>query len=221
MTRTAIQIDTQAEPDCAVVWLHGLGATGHDFEPIVEQLNLPKSMRARFIFPHAPMRAVTINNGAHMPAWYDIYGLDIDSEEDAEGIQATTTTIHSLIERQVEQEGIRARRIVLAGFSQGGALALYAGLRYQHPLAGLLGLSCYLPLHRQLQGYAARGAQPPPILLAHGNLDEVIPLAFAQLARKLLELRGFQVCWREYPCAHTVCPQEIADIRTWLLKCWR
>ena len=220
MTLTAIHIDTQAEPDCAVIWLHGLGANGHDFEPVAEQLNLPKSVRARFIFPHAPVRAVTINDGAHVPAWYDIYGLDMDSEEDAEGIQAITTTITSLIERQAAQ-GIQTRRIVLAGFSQGGALALYAGLCHQRPLAGLLGLSCYLPLHRQLQSYVVHSNQPPSIMLAHGIHDEVIPPAFARLARKLLEQQGFQVRWREYPCAHTVCPQEIADIREWLLECWQ
>lgn len=220
MTLDAIQIDTQAEPDCAVIWLHGLGANGYDFEPVVEQLDLPKSIRARFVFPHAPVRAVTLNNGAHMPAWYDIYGLDVSSEEDVEGIQTIKMAIDALIEQQVNQ-GIQTRRTVLAGFSQGGALALYTGLSYPHRLAGLLALSCYLPLHRQLQDYAAHNSQLPPIFLAHGVHDDVIPLAFAQLAWRLLEQRGFQVRWQEYPCAHTVCPQEIADIRGWLLKRWQ
>ncbi len=220
MTLDAIQIDTQAEPDCAVIWLHGLGANGHDFEPVVEQLDLPKSVRARFIFPHAPVRAVTLNNGAHMPAWYDIYGLDMDSEEDVEGIQTIKMAINALIEQQVNQ-GIQTRRIILAGFSQGGALALYTGLSYPHQLAGLLALSCYLPLYRQLQDYIAQNGQLLPIFLAHGALDDVIPLAFARLAWQLLEQQGFQVRWREYPCAHTVCPQEITDVRGWLLKCWQ
>ncbi len=220
MTLDAIQIDTQAEPDCAVIWLHGLGANGHNFEPVVEQLDLPKSVRARFIFPHAPVRAVTLNNGAHMPAWYDIYGLDMDSEEDVEGIQTIKMAINALIEQQVNQ-GIQTRRIILAGFSQGGALALYTGLSYPHQLAGLLALSCYLPLYRQLQDYIAQNGQLLPIFLAHGALDDVIPLAFARLAWQLLEQQGFQVRWREYPCAHTVCPQEITDVRGWLLKCWQ
>lgn len=220
MTLSAIQIDTQPDPDCAIIWLHGLGANGHDFEPMVEQLNLPDSVRARFIFPHAPSQAVSLNNGMHMPAWYDLHGLDKDSQEDSEGIVHITTEIVALIDQQVNQ-GIDAQQIVLAGFSQGGALTLYAGLRYPHKLAGLLAMSCYLPLRQQLDSYAAHTDQSLPIFLAHGIYDEIVPLTFGQLARELLEQRGFETYWKEYPCAHTVCSEEIADIRAWLLKCWQ
>ncbi len=220
MTLSIIQLDTQTEPDCAIIWLHGLGANGHDFEPIIEQLNLPKSVRTRFIFPHAPIQAVSLNNGMHMPAWYNIYGLNLDSQEDVTGVEAINVKIVALIDQQVAA-GIAANRIVLAGFSQGGALTLYAGLSYPRRLAGLLAMSCYLPLRQQLQHYAAHADPSLPIFLAHGTQDEVVSLNFAQRARELLEAFGFAIDWREYPCAHTVCAEEIADIRTWLLQCWQ
>ena len=220
MTLSAIQIDTQSDPDCAIIWLHGLGADGHDFEPIVGQLNLPDSVRARFIFPHAPIQAVSLNKGEYMPAWYDIYSLDPYSKEDAQGIFSIKLEIDTLIDQQVKA-GIQAQRIVLAGFSQGGALSLYVGLRYLRRLAGLLAMSCYLPLHQQLQGYAAPTDRSLPIFLAHGESDEVVTLALAQQTHKLLEQHGFDVCWKKYPCAHTVCEEEIIDIRAWLLKCWQ
>lgn len=216
----AIQLDTQANPDSAIIWLHGLGANGHDFEPVVEQLNLPASTRARFIFPHAPSQAVSLNNAMHMPAWYNLYGLDMDSEEDAKGIQKIKVEIDALIDQQVGA-GIQAHRIVLAGFSQGGALSLYAGLSHARRLAGLLAMSCYLPLRHELPGYAKHADRSLPIFLAHGIYDEVVALAFAQLARELLEAQGFDVYWKEYPCAHTVCAQQITDIRSWLLQCWQ
>lgn len=216
----AIQIDTQDDPDCAIIWLHGLGANGHDFEPMVEQLNLPVSIRARFIFPHAPVQAVSLNNDMHMPAWYDIYGLDMHSKEDSEGIKRIKSEINALIDQQVNL-GISPQRIVLAGFSQGGALTLYTGLHYPHRLAGLLAMSCYLPLHQELHEYSAYTDHSLPIFLAHGVYDEIVPLAFAQLARELLEQQGFEIFWKEYPCAHTVCLEEIADIRSWLLQCWQ
>lgn len=219
MTLAAIQIDTQDNPDCAIIWLHGLGANGHDFEPMVEQLNLPDSIRARFIFPHAPVQAVSLNNDMHMPAWYDIYGLDMYSKEDSEGIKRSKSEINALIDQQVNL-GISPQRIVLAGFSQGGALTLYTGLGYPHRLAGLLAMSCYLPLRQELHEYSAHADHSLPIYLAHGVSDEIVPLAFAQLARELLEQHGFEIYWKEYRCAHTVCLEEIADIRSWLLQCW-
>lgn len=219
MTLATIQIDTQGDPDCAIIWLHGLGANGHDFEPMVEQLNLPNSIRARFIFPHAPVQAVSLNNDMRMPAWYNIYGLDMHSKEDCEGIKRIKSEINALIDQQVNL-GIPPQRIVLAGFSQGGALTLYAGLRYCRRLAGLLAMSCYLPLRQELHEYSAHADQSLPIYLAHGAYDEVVPLAFGKLARELLEQQGFKIYWKEYPCAHTVCSEEIADIRNWLLQCW-
>jgi len=178
MALKTIQIDTQKNPDCVVIWLHGLGATGHDFEPIVNELKLPESIRARFIFPHAPVQAVTLNNGMQMPAWYDIYGLEMNSREDAMGIENITIEIHALIQ-QLLDEGIAANKIVLAGFSQGGALTLYTGLSHPQPLAGLLALSCYLPLREQIENYANSAPREMPIFMAHGTHDDVVPLAFA------------------------------------------
>ncbi len=220
MALSTIQIDTQANPDCAIIWLHGLGANGQDFVPIVEDLSLPKTLSARFIFPHAPIQAVTLNNGVEMPSWYDIFGLDRNSNEDHAGIQAISDEIYVLISQQVDA-GILAKRIVLAGFSQGGALALFAGLSTSHQLAGLLGMSCYLPHRNELNSYSALADRSLPIFLAHGLYDEVVSIEFAQHARELLEQQNFKISWNEYPCSHTVCPQEIVDIRDWLLNRWQ
>ncbi len=220
LTLSVIQIDTQADPDCAIVWLHGLGASGDDVAPVVEQLDLPASMRVRFIFPHAPVRAVSLNNGMRMPAWYDIYGLDMDSREDREGIVQATTAINALVRKQVDA-GMQPHRVALAGFSQGGALALYAGLHCPHRLAGVLVLSGYLPLHRERVQAAANTRPSVPVFMAHGRYDDVVPIACAHLACELLTQQGLEITWREYPCAHTMCAEEIADIRAWLLTRWQ
>ena len=220
MTLATIQIDTQANPDCAIIWLHGLGASGHDFVPIVEELKLPDTIQVRFIFPHAPIQAVSLNNGIQMPAWYDVYGLDRNCKEDAGGIQKISKEIDGLINQEINN-GIAASRIVLAGFSQGGALALYTGLSSPHRLAGLLGMSCYLPLRHELSSFAAMADRSLPILLAHGLYDDVVSIEFAQLACELLEQHNFQLHWLEYPCSHTVCTQEIIDIKNWLLERWQ
>lgn len=219
MELNSIQIETHAEPDCAVIWLHGLGASGEDFVPIVEQLNLPNSIRARFIFPHAPLQPVSLNNGMNMPAWYDLYGFDMNSEEDETGLEQIRHTINALIDTQINNS-IAANRIVLAGFSQGGALALYSGLQHAAGIAGILALSCYLPLRQQLNAYIATEISLP-IFLAHGVMDDVVPLQFAQIAQQLLEQQGFSIDWHEYPCTHTVCAEEINDIRSWLLQRWQ
>ena len=220
MSLKAITVDTGADPDRAVIWLHGLGASGHDFEPVVGQLALPSDVHARFIFPHAPVQAVTLNSGTMMPAWYDLYGLDKDSPEDAEGLKHSKSAI-SLLIGQLEESGIPPSRVVLAGFSQGGALGLYTGLSCEHRLAGILALSCYLPLWRELPAYAANADRTMPILLAHGNRDEIIPVDVAGNMRNLLEQEGFTVSLRTYACEHTVAPEEIEDIRNWLLQCWQ
>ena len=220
MSLQAIQIDTQNNPNCAVIWLHGLGANGHDFEPIVSELNLPDSIRARFIFPHAPVRAVTLNSGIQMPAWYDIYSLEMNSNEDIQGVEKITREIHAMIDDQ-HQHGIAIDKIVLAGFSQGGALALYAGLTFSKKLSGLMGLSSYLPLRDQIDDatkFASRGLR---IFLAHGSYDDVVPMAYAHEAKEILEGQKFTVQWNTYPCAHTVCAEEIQDIRKFLLSCWQ
>lgn len=215
-----IQIDTQDKPDCAVIWLHGLGANGHDFEPIVPELNLPDSLRARFIFPHAPVQTVSLNDGVEMPSWYDIYGLDMNSQEDSAGIEKITAEIHALIQQQIDN-GIAAEKIVLAGFSQGGALTLHAGFTFPQTLAGLMCLSCYLPLREQIATTLKNTPRDLPIFMAHGSFDDVLPIAYAQLAMQIIQEQGLKVQWHEYTCAHTVCAEEIQDIRDYLLACWK
>jgi len=198
--------------DASIIWLHGLGADGHDFEPIVPELPLPAGLRARFIFPHAPVQAVTINYGHVMPAWYDVYG---DGRQDADGIRASQARLEALIARERER-GVATRRIVLAGFSQGGAIALQTGLRHSERLAGILALSTYLPLAETLGAEAAAAKRGVPIFMAHGTEDPVIPLQRAAISRDQLRKLGYQVEWHEYPMPHAVCPEEIADVGAWL-----
>lgn len=198
--------------DASIIWLHGLGADGHDFEPIVPELPLPAGLRARFIFPHAPVQAVTINYGHVMPAWYDVYG---DGRQDADGIRASQARLEALIARERER-GVATRRIVLAGFSQGGAIALQTGLRHSERLAGILALSTYLPLAETLGAEAAAANRGVPIFMAHGTEDPVIPLQRAAISRDQLRKLGYQVEWHEYPMPHAVCPEEIADVGAWL-----
>ncbi|MDP2785467.1 MAG: dienelactone hydrolase family protein [Sulfurimicrobium sp.] len=213
----ALEIVTGDAPDSAVIWLHGLGADGHDFAPIVPELGLPSSAKVRFIFPHAPMLPVTINGGYAMPAWYDVKSLDLSQEEDAPGIRDSQRQLEALIRRELER-GIASTRIVLAGFSQGGAIALHTGLRYAEPLAGVLALSTYLPLPRTLRAEASPANTRLPVFMAHGTADSVIPLAHGAASRDLLKQEGYAVEWHEYPMAHSVCAEEISDIGTWLTR---
>jgi phospholipase/carboxylesterase len=199
-------------PDASIIWLHGLGADGHDFEPIVPALSLPSGLRARFVFPHAPVQSVTINYGHVMPAWYDVYG---DGRQDADGIRVSQGRIEALIARERER-GVATRRIVLAGFSQGGAIALQTGLRHPERLAGILALSTYLPLAEGLGAEAAAANRDVPIFMAHGAEDPVIPLQRAAISRDQLRKLGYPVEWHEYPMPHAVCPEEIADVGAWL-----
>ena len=198
--------------DASIIWLHGLGADGHDFEPIVPELPLPPGLRARFVFPHAPVQAVTINYGHVMPAWYDVYG---DTRQDADGIHASQGRIEALIARERER-GVARGRIVLAGFSQGGAIALQTGLRHPERLAGILALSTYLPLAETVAGEASPANRDVPIFMAHGADDPVIPLQRAAVSRDALRKLGYPVEWHEYPMPHAVCPEEIADVGAWL-----
>jgi len=209
-----IEIETGANPDAAVIWLHGLGADGHDFEPIVPELRLPAALRLRFVFPHAPIQPVTINGGMRMRAWYDILQLG-GGPEDEKGIRASQGLLGKLIERE-KSRGIPASRIVLAGFSQGGAIVLQAALRYPERLAGVLALSTYLPLAAKLaeERHAANAALP--IFMAHGSFDDIIPLARAERSRELLEAAGYRVQWHAYPMPHSVCAPEIADLSRFL-----
>lgn len=198
--------------NASVIWLHGLGADGHDFAPISEQLNLPN---IRFILPHAPSMPVTINNGYMMPAWYDLYGLTPGSQEDEEGIRDSQNYINSLIKIEIDK-GISPSRIVLAGFSQGGAIALHTALRYPQKLAGVLALSTYLPLKSKLDTEVQLANADTPIFMAHGIYDDVISLETSKVSLNLLQNRQIPVIWHQYGMAHSVCIEEIDDIRNFL-----
>jgi phospholipase/carboxylesterase len=212
-----IDIETATPANAAIIWLHGLGADAHDFEPVVPQL-LPRRERAwRFVFPNAPIRPVTINGGMRMRAWYDIQGFDRTAAEDEAGFRDASRLIGELIAREVVR-GIPAQRIVLGGFSQGGAVSLYAALRFPERLAGVLALSCYLPLHGRLAAERAGANDATPVFMAHGDADAVISLSLAAHSRDVLQTLGHAVDWREYPMAHSVCPAEIADIRAFLMR---
>ncbi len=202
--------------NASVIWLHGLGADGHDFEPIAQQLLQPQHLpNVRFILPHAPEMAVTRNNGYVMPAWYDIYGIIPVNREDETGIQASQRTINALIQTEIDR-GIPSERIVLAGFSQGGAIALHTALRYPQRLGGVLALSTYLPLHAKLATEASPANANTPIFMAHGVFDDVISLEMSQISRDLLQNRQYLVSWHEYQMTHSVCAEEITDIERFL-----
>jgi phospholipase/carboxylesterase len=212
-----IEHQTSPSPDAAVIWLHGLGADGHDFEPIIPELDLPAELRLRFVFPHAPLRPVTLNQGYVMRAWFDVLGLTVDTPLDEAGLAQAEQALVALIERE-RQRGIVPERIVLAGFSQGGAVTLHTGLRYHQPLAGLLALSTWLP-SRDLRGPAmAEENARIEIFMGHGLLDTVVRVEWARASRDHLLALGHPVQWREYPdLAHGVNAQELTDLRQWLL----
>ena len=198
-----------------VIWLHGLGADGHDFESIVPELNLPSSLAVKFIFPHAPMIPVSINNGYIMRAWYDIRSMDIGSEQDEAGIRLSQQWLEGLINEQIG-EGFSSQNIVLAGFSQGGAVILQTGLRFHLPLAGLLALSTYLPLANSLEDEKHSANQQVPIFMAHGDSDPVVRPELAYLSRSRLEQQGYKLEWQEYRgMQHGLCLQEIRHISAW------
>jgi phospholipase/carboxylesterase len=204
-----------AQPTAAIIWLHGLGADGHDFEPIVAELQFASKAKTRFVFPHAPTRPVTLNGGYVMRAWYDIYGLEQHARQDETGIRHAAVQLEQLITQQLAQ-GIATQRIVLAGFSQGGAIALHTGLRYPKPLAGMMALSTYLPLDKTLAKELNIANQHTPIFMAHGRDDTVITLAYAEHSRVALQQQGCQVEWHTYAMPHSVTPKEIEDISHWL-----
>ncbi len=204
-----LEISTGDSANASIIWLHGLGADGHDFADAVTALQL---LNVRFILPHAPHRPVTINGGYIMRAWYDLFGLEINSPQDENGIRETQMQIEALI-AQEQQRGIAAERIILAGFSQGGAIALHAALRQPQRLAGVLALSTYLPLKPLLAAEKHAANRDLPIFMAHGTFDSVISLEVCEMSVKLLQQQGYPVFWHEYPMAHSVCAKELADIR--------
>lgn len=210
-----IKIEPKEAPQACVIWLHGLGADGHDFEPIVPQLKLPKTLPVRFIFPHAPVIPVTLNAGYAMPAWFDIISLSPQLQIDIEGFYAATQAVSTFIENEIEQ-GIPADKIILAGFSQGGAIALYCGIHSEVKLGGILGLSTFVP--NEVAAFYQQGAQHKdvPIMLAHGTADDIVPLNLGESTKQLLTNIGYQVHWHQYPMPHSVCDEEIEDVSNWL-----
>jgi phospholipase/carboxylesterase len=209
-----IEIETAPNPRASIIWMHGLGADGNDFAPLADEIELPFAVR--YIFPHAPMMPVSINGGYVMRAWYDISDAAI-RREDEDGVRASQQSVEILLTRE-KARGIGASRIVLAGFSQGGAIALQTGLRHGERLAGVMALSTYVPLADRLAKEANPANRGVPIFMAHGTADPMIPFARAQASRDLLLQQGYAVEWHKYLMQHSVCPQEIADIAKWLRR---
>ena len=210
-----VEVTTGENPVGSVIWLHGLGADGHDFEPIVPELHLPAELPLRFVFPHAPVRPVTINGGMEMRAWYDIVNLDAEGRADAAGVHDSTAILEELIAREIER-GISVDKIVIAGFSMGGAIAINTALHTKEKLAGLLALSTSLPLPSEIEG--SGGDRGLPVFMAHGSFDPMLPMQWGQKSAERLQEAGFTVEWHDYPMAHAVCPEEIRDIANWLQK---
>jgi phospholipase/carboxylesterase len=211
----SIERETGANPRHALIWLHGLGADGNDFVPIVPELVDPKWPPLRFVFPHAPVRPVTINGGMAMRAWYDIAGLEIAQRQDEAGMRASVELLDELIERECTR-GVPAQNILLAGFSQGGAIVLSGGIRYAQRLGGIIALSTYLPMAEKTDAEASATNRAIAIFMAHGTLDPTIPHALGEMSRDYLKQRGYAVDWHAYPMAHQVCMEEIADLRHWM-----
>ena len=210
-----VTVETGPDPTFTIIWMHGLGADGHDFEPLVPELVESNPPAVRFVFPHAPVRPVTINNGYAMRAWYDIVGIDRRAAEDVAGIQASAAAIGSLIEKENER-GIAASHIALAGFSQGGAMALHVGTRHPQRLAGIIALSCYLPQAGRLATERSDANLSTPIFMAHGSQDPVVPYALGDDSHHRLISNGFAVEWHSYPMPHALCEPEVSDLRRWL-----
>ncbi len=217
MLPECVEVLTGPAPAASVIWLHGLGADGHDFEPIVPELQGILPCVTRFIFPHAPVRPVTVNGGHAMRAWYDIVSFDRSAPQDSAGIHASHQSILQLIRRENDR-GIGTDRIVLAGFSQGGAMALYSGVRLAQPLAGIMALSCYLLETARFAAERQAATLPVPVFMAHGDYDNVLPVALGERARDHLVEAGYSVEWHSYPMPHSVMPQEIAAIGRWLAR---
>ena len=214
---SCIERESGANPSAAVIWLHGLGADGNDFVPVVDEMPLPPSPSIRFIFPHAPVRPVTLNGGMAMRAWYDIYNANLSDRADLAGVRMSQAQVEALIARE-QARGIAARRIVLAGFSQGGAIALYTGVRHAERLAGIVALSCYLVRGNELAAEASAANRDVPIFMAHGTQDPMVRLEWGDASRRALVANGFPVEWHTYPMPHSVVREEIAAISAFLAR---
>lgn len=210
-----ITVDSAKKPDFSIIWLHGLGADGHDFVSIASLLEDYSGLSLRFIFPHAPLKPVTLNNGYVMRAWYDITGLTLEARQDEKGLAQSAQSIDELIQQEIKN-GIESHKIILAGFSQGGALALYTALQYKESLAGVIALSAYLPVHEKFFTTVTACNQKIPVFMAHGTSDSVVACSWAQLAKNQLEKNHYAVEWHTYPMDHQVCQEEIAALGQWL-----
>ncbi len=220
MSEQPVEVTTGPKPVGTVIWMHGLGADGHDFEPLVPELMRLHPLALRFVFPHAPVRPVTINGGFPMRAWYDVLSFDRSAKPDMAGIGASDATIRALIERE-QQRGIGSERIVLAGFSQGGAMALYTGLRFEQKLAGIMGLSTYMLAADQLATERNAVNQSTPVFLVHGRHDQVLPHSGGEQSRAALMAAGYDVEWHSYAMEHSLCVEEVADIAAYLARVYR
>jgi phospholipase/carboxylesterase len=214
-----LEVVTAQDPDYSVIWLHGLGADGHDFEPIVPYLGLPASLAVRFIFPHALMRPITVNGGAVMRAWYDIIEISTSKGQDEAGIRHSADKVRALIDREVSR-GIPASKIILAGFSQGGAMALHVGLRYTQKLAGIMALSAYLLFPEKLNNEHSGANAATPVFVGHGTQDPTVPFFLGQEVVSALEVGQWPVEWHSYPIPHSVSQDEITDIGRWVQGCF-
>jgi phospholipase/carboxylesterase len=212
-----VEVETGPEPKSTVIWLHGLGADGHDFEAVVPELVRPGERALRFVLPHAPTRPVTLNGGVPMRAWYDIVGFDRHVAQDEAGIRASDGAIHQLIRRENER-GVATERIVLAGFSQGGAMAIFTGTRFAEKIAGVIGLSCYMLLEANFAAERTDVNQTTPIFVAHGTRDPVVDLRLGDETRRMLENADYSVTWKTYPIPHSVSPEELTHIAAWLRR---
>jgi phospholipase/carboxylesterase len=212
-----IEIETAPQPTASIIWLHGLGADGSDFVPIVPELGLAPSLAVRFVFPHAPVRAVTINNGMRMRAWYDISAADLTNRADISGVRQSANALEALIERE-RARGMASERIVLAGFSQGGAIALYAGVRYARRLAGVMALSTYLIRAEALAAEASPTNRGLSIFMGHGTNDPIVRFQWGEASKRALEAQGYAVEWHAYGMEHSVCLEEVRAIGAWLAR---
>jgi len=217
MSLESIEVIQGKTVDASVIWLHGLGADGHDFEGLIPQLQLPPEPGIRFVFPHAPYRPITLNNGYEMRGWYDLQSLDIGQQQDEAGIRASSSELEALIQQEIER-GIKPQRIILAGFSQGGAIALHTGLRYPQALGGIMALSTYIPIAETLDAEISAVAEQLPVFMAHGRQDDILAFEVGQRSRDRLSLINSNIEWHEYDMAHSLCMDELLHIRQWLLQ---
>lgn len=213
----AVIVESKSEHKATIIWLHGLGADGHDFEPIVPQLRLDDELGIRFIFPHAPIMPVTINGGMQMRAWYDIKSADLTQREDLATTKASAETIKRFIEAEIDS-GIASEKIIIAGFSQGGAISLYTGLRFDKPLAGILALSTYLPIKDSTESELHENNKSTPIMQMHGQFDPIIPMTTAKQSFDYMKQLGLDIEWKDYRMEHSVAPEQIRDITEWIIK---